>query len=116
MVEGQRDVEHTPRREGGALLDRLHPGNRPPSAPVRGVPGRKAQHITLLGYGLPPRSRFYQALALPRKVEALPAESPKDPRRSRPPVRGSFRVHPQTTSAEAAPPGVDLARDLVHYQ
>ena len=64
MVEGRHDVVHLPRMAGGAFLDQLHPGHRPPYAPECGGMGRTAQHAPLLGPGLPPQIRTCCTLAL----------------------------------------------------
>ena len=52
MLEGRMDVEHALKGEEGALPDRMHLGNRPPSAPERGGLGCTAQNRPILGPGL----------------------------------------------------------------
>ena len=115
MFEGWTDVEHAPQGPGGALLDRLHSGNRPTSAPERGYLGCMEKHIPLFGYGLPPRSCTCRELTLPQEAEDISAESAKNPRRSRPPVCKNMRGQLQATSAGTVLPSVDLTGDLSTY-
>ena len=43
FVEGWQDLVHAPQRTGRVILEQLHPGHRPLSAPERGGMGRKSQ-------------------------------------------------------------------------
>ena len=82
MAEGQEDVVNAPRRLGGALPDRIHPGNRPLSAPERSGLGRTEQHGPLLGPGLPLRRRAYRTLEIYEETYTFTHISTNNPGRA----------------------------------
>ena len=107
---------HVPRWMGGDIPDQLHHGNRQSSIIERGCPGRTTQHGILLGHGLPPLSREFHTIALPREAHTLTHQASGDPRQDILHVRRAPGVHSQATSEGTLPPGMDLSVDMEYHQ
>ena len=75
LVPGWEDVVHAPKGKGGAVPDRIYPGDRPPSLRECLCPGPLARLRPLHGAGLPAKHLPDGTQVVHREIEEVSSEA-----------------------------------------
>ena len=116
LVEGRSDMAHDLGGTGGAILERLPPGDGPLSVPEHIGPVYASQNIPLTGNVLTPHRSGDGELLLPGKAETFSPAATKGPLIDIPTVSGALGGNPQSATAREDPSGMYIYGDLESYQ
>ena len=111
-MPGQQDVDHAPKGKGGAVPDRLYPGDKSPSLRECLRPGPSAQLRPLHGAVLPAKRLPDKSQAVPRGPEEVSIEAANRANERGQRIRGPTEGRPKSEGKRGKTKRVDLNRDV----